>query len=192
MKNLPWSALAMCFDCEGTISLGRHNKTENGKPLSVQLDLTIVNTDERLMKWLMSNFGGRYYHRPTRDIRHKSCFRWRITGKSNKEKVLLGILPYLIIKEEQAKVALEFIRMPVHHRDWEARRVLMEACQKLNAKGPAPTTNTLDDLDGYATDCGSKIESELHGDMQRAPGVIQGGDEIPGLITCPPKQIGFE
>jgi hypothetical protein len=156
MKNLPWSALAMCFDCEGTISLGKHNKTEEGEPTSVQLDLTIVNTDERLMVWLMRHFGGRYYLRPAYSPKHKACFRWRVTGKANKEKVLLGILPYLIIKREQAVLALEFVRMPVHHRDWEERQRLMVACQKLNAKGPAQTTNTLD-----VPENGMKIESEL-------------------------------
>lgn len=175
MKNLPWSALAMCFDCEGTISLGRHNKTEDGEPASVQLDMTIVNTNERLVKWLLHHFGGRYYLRAAARPQHKPCFRWRITGKANKEKILLGILPHLIMKQEQAKIALEFVRMPAHHRDWDERFRLMELCQRLNTKGPAPTTNTLD-----CSETGQKIESELHSDVQNAPGVIQGGDKIPG------------
>lgn len=174
MKNLPWSALAMCFDCEGTISLGKHNKTKEGNVVSIQLDLTIVNTDERLIKWLVSNFGGRYYLRNRYCDRWKPSFRWRVTGKANKEKILLGILPYLICKKNQALLALDFIRMPAHERKPEKRLSLMIACQKLNAKGPALTTNTHDN-----PQTGLKIESEHYGDIVSAPLVTEGGDKIP-------------
>lgn len=168
----------MCIDCEGTLSLARHNKDREGKAISIQSDICAVNTDVRLMKWLIPNFGGRYYTRQSRDAEnHKISFVWRVTGKKNKENIILGILPYLIMKREQAKLLLEFLRIPGQN---PARRLeLMEACQKLNAKGPAQTTNTLDNPDN-----GLKIESELIGDYESAPDVNQGEDRILGTELC--------
>lgn len=164
MKSKNWSALAMCIDCEGTISLGKHNLTRQVP--NVGLDITIVNTDRRLMKWLIENFGGVYYHRPARNIKHKDCFMWRLTGKNNREHVLLGIIPHLIIKKEQAKLALEFLRLNGMHCP-EQRNDLMLKCQSLNAKGPTATTNTLDTLESV------KIESDLTSDSESAPLVIE-------------------
>jgi hypothetical protein len=58
MKALPWSALAMCIDCEGCISIS-HNKSQG----IYNQEISVVNTDRRLMDWLVSNFGGRYISR---------------------------------------------------------------------------------------------------------------------------------
>jgi hypothetical protein len=178
MKVLPWSVLAMCIDCEGCITIGfnRWKGTPNSNGI-YNMEISVINTDRRLMDWLVSNFGGRYTSSEHKDHPEwKIRYQWRVTGRNNREKVLLGIIPYLILKREQAKLALEFIRIPKYERNVEQRKELMLACKQLNTKGrPAPTTNTLD-----CSFSEQKIESELTGDRESAPGVIQGGDKIPG------------
>jgi hypothetical protein len=64
---------------------------------------------------------------------------------------------------------LDFLRMDIHERNPEKRYILAMQCQALNAKGPAQTTNTLDDSEDE-----SKIESELMGDHESAPPVTAG------------------
>lgn len=169
MKVLPWSALAMCIDCEGTISICIHNRPRGKEIRSVAADITVVNTDERLMKWLVSNFGGRYYTRPRRDPKHKIAMFWRLTGRANKERVLLGILPHLLMKRRQAELVLEYIRLGNAIVPEERYKLLLR-CQALNAKGPStPETNTSD-----CPQTGQKIESELVSDYESAPDVNPG------------------
>jgi hypothetical protein len=169
MKENKWPYLAGIIDGEGTISISRNGSTANYP--KVVLDITIVNTDERLMKWLITYFGGRYYMRNRQDSpKHKFSFFWRLTGKANKEKILLGILPYLVLKREQALLGLECLRLGFHERNPEARYELMLKCQALNKKGPStPETNTQE-----VPENGTKIESVLNGDIKSDPAVTQG------------------
>ena len=182
MRDLPWSALAMCIDCEGCISI--HFNSWKGTPNSngiYNMEIAVINTDLRLMEWLVSNFGGRYYSRSKNTPKEwKLSYQWRVTGRSNREKILLGILPYLLLKREQAKLAIEFIRIPKWGRAVDRRKELMIACKKLNARGPAQTTNTLDPIEQL-----EKIESELTGDRESAPAVTPGGNGIPDTQVSP-------
>lgn len=179
MKALPWSALAMCIDCEGCISICHGNSVSypagsNGR---YSMEISVRNTDRRLMDWLISNFGGRYQSTDQK-ADWKVSHLWRVTGRANREKILLGILPYLILKKEQALLALDFIRIPKFERQPERRHELMLACKKLNTRGrPAPTTNTLDNPES-----GLKIESDLASDNESALEVIRDGDKIPEVF----------
>ena len=172
-----WSYMAALIDGEGCISIYRrlsdgekytrvHKVKANTNPYNqFSMRVQITNTDLRLMKWLIANFGGVYYQKTQGTGKHKPAYEWRPKGRANVEKLLLGILPYMIIKPEQAKIGLEYIRMTItNERDPEKRNKLYERMRDLNRKGESVETNTLD-----CPENGQVIESDLMGDHERAP-----------------------
>ena len=93
------------------------------------------------MDWFVENFGGVVYKKKQALNPKKPVYQWFTKGGwKAQEKFLLSILPYLLIKREQALVALEFIRM-LRQEDVEKRKELWTRCGALN-RGESPTTNT--------------------------------------------------
>jgi hypothetical protein len=164
-----WSYMAAMIDGEGCISIYRrlsdgekytrvHKVKANTNPYNqFSMRVQITNTDLRLMKWLISNFGGVYYQKTQGTGKHKPAFEWRPKGRANVEKLLLGILPYMVIKPEQAKIALEYIRMTISgERNPDKREELYLRAKALNQKGECVETNTPD-----CPEDGQMIESDL-------------------------------
>ena len=82
------------------------------------------------------------------------------------KETLLAVLPYLVVKREQAVNLLEFVRLP---RDMnpEKRREFWERQAALNKRGIGVTTNMQDNPKN-----GLKIESGLAGDRESDPIVM--------------------
>jgi hypothetical protein len=104
------------------------------------------STDVKLTNWAVKFWGGssKLQKRKNAPPNARDIWRWRIHGHSKMEKFLLAIIPYLVIKIEQAKIMLEFVRM---HRKYapEKRLELVQKIQSLNVRGKnwkAPETNT--------------------------------------------------
>ncbi len=168
MDKTKWSYLAGLFDGEGCISIASrpHATTDkrNGKEVvwkRTSLQISIANTNPALMRWLISNFGGVFYTHEFDNQKWKTRFSWQPKGRKNRAEMLLGILPYLVLKSEQAILALEYIRLP-QGAEME-RNSLVERCRLLNQKGKSVTTNTLD------SEQSEMIESDLIGDNESAP-----------------------
>lgn len=121
--------------------------------------IQIANSNIELMKWLVRNFGGVYYSKPRHKENWKTGYTWRPKGRKNAETLLLGVLPYLVLKREQANLALEFIRLGFE-KNQSRRDELHLKCMELNRRGVSPTTNTFD------TEESVKIESGLIGDYE--------------------------
>jgi hypothetical protein len=169
-----WSFLAGIFDGEGSFTCWRtktraHDYEESGKVYdSFNVRLTIPNTSIQLMKWLVSNFGGTYSLKREATEKHKAAYEWRPKGLNNTKKMLLGILPYLVIKSEVAKLGLEWIDLP--YNSGEKREQIFQRLKVLNQKGPLSVeTNTLED----SITSESMIESDLIGDSKSGPVVTQ-------------------
>jgi hypothetical protein len=162
-----WSYLAAMVDGEGCIAIWRtkaraHDFATSGKTYgSFNLRIQIYNTSEVLMKWLVANFGGVYHSRIFESDKVKNSYNWRPKGEANTKKMLLGMLPYLVIKREQATLALEYIALPRNCPD--KREPLYQRIRQLNQKGKSVTTNTLE-----CSENGHKIESELTSDRESA------------------------
>jgi hypothetical protein len=163
---------AMAIDCEGCISISRVSAaTKIGTPYyNYNLKVSVVNTSLRLMRWLVRYFGGDFYEMSPGKLGKRQCFKWSCLGGHKKvEAFLLGILPYLLIKREQALTALEYVRMTGvenperRYQLWEKMKNLHQCDEDVES----PTTNMSDASED------AKIESELHGDMQSDPVVIQ-------------------
>lgn len=167
-----WSYLAGMVDGEGCIAIWRTNarahdfvtsrKTYNSFNLRIQ----IYNTSLELMKWLVANFGGTYHIRTHEKNEHKNSYNWRPKGENNTKKMLLGILPYLVIKREQAQLALKYIELPRNCP--EQREPIYQRIRQLNQKGKTVTTNTLN-----SSQTELKIESDLTRNGESAPVVTQ-------------------
>lgn len=163
-----WPYLAGILDGEGCICLYRAKRTDC---YHCSLQVMIYNTSLTLMKWLVKNVGGRYYTRSESGYGGKpgkTQYVWHPSGRKNREEFLLGVLPYLVIKVEQAKVALEFLRLGEQTKAPEIREQLVNKCRLLNRGEESVETNTLNDSFSE-----SKIESELVGDDESVPVVTQ-------------------
>lgn len=157
-----WPYLAGILDGEGTVCA---NKRSQG---DYQLQVAIYNTSATLMKWLIKHAGGRYYVRSYVSWNGKPGkihYMWMPSGKKNKEVFLLGVLPHLVVKTEQAKLAVEFLRLPYNSPSERAQ--IAQLLHSLNRE--SVTTNT---LEGSSETGESKIEPELTGDRESDPVVI--------------------
>ncbi len=179
------SYLGGLVDGEGNICIWRTEARAkdykvSGKTYgSFNLRLHIANTSLILMKWLVSNFGGSYHLKREATDKHATAYEWRPKGEGNTKRTLLAILPYLVIKREQAILALKYIELP--RVSPEAREPLYQRMRELNQKGPKTvTTNT-----SSCTENVQMIESELTGDRESAPDVNQGSE------TCPIPPEGW-
>lgn len=170
-----WSYLAGLMDGEGCISVSRqiNNYNNRGRSDYIQYGfrISVTNTNLKLMKWLISTFGGVYYTKREATKKHSTSYEWRPKGRGNNEEVLLGILPYLVIKLEQAKWGLQYVRLPDQGRKGpEEREKIYQRMRLLNQKGPLPETNTSDSSGDISE---LKIESDLTGDSKSALVVTQ-------------------
>lgn len=160
MKGRSLEYLAGIVDGEGCISIHcqkQHRSNRNGRCYPhYALGISVFQQDVRLMKWLVAHFGGQYY-KHSHVGEHSQGYSWHAPTGKDREQFILSLIPYLLLKQEQAKLALEYTRLN-GEKSPEKRRLLAEKCSALNQN--APTTNTPD------TSNEVKIESELHGDMQ--------------------------
>lgn len=168
--------LAAILDGEGCIFMGiqQHPYWKRGKSYSytqAYLVISIYQTDERLMKWLVSHYGGSYCQTPKKPKEGvRIGWRWLPSPGKLLEKFLLTVIPHLLLKKDQALLALGYVRLGSLKRGpgndnseiHQKRQELARRCSSLNRR-ESPEANTLNISNEV------KIESELHGDMQSAP-----------------------
>jgi hypothetical protein len=70
-----------------------------------RLKIAVNNTDPRMLLKLYNMFGGRLYAYPKR--KERQVYSWS-TQDSHATKVIAQVLPYLVVKKEQAAIALRF------------------------------------------------------------------------------------
>jgi hypothetical protein len=96
----------------------------------------------------------------------KDQYIWTLGSKGLVE-FLTAVSPFLKIKQEQAKLALEYLEgFQKNAPEW--RESCVRKMNDLNRKGKLVTTNT-----SSTSEKDVKIESELVGDDKRASEVIQ-------------------
>ena len=174
ISKTKWAYVAAMLEAEGHISITRHLQSygkEGKKYWLIDCKIGISNISIPLMDWLEENFGGSYRPGGQHNGR-RICYRWNLDKYHIQEKFLLGVLPYMLIKREQALLALEFVRMK-DVKNPKRRLEISVACQALNA-AESPTTNTPNkDVLPYpnVSDMAItlKIESELTGDRKSEP-----------------------
>lgn len=138
--KLTHAYIAGIMDGEGCISAAF---TPDGKPM---LRIRMGNNYAPLVRLFLSLYGG-WFHTKEAEGNTKEFYTWELTGKENREKFLLRVLPYLKTKRPQAKVALELVRLP-RTPNRKLRKKLCDVIRLLNTP---------------------KIQSVLVGDDESAP-----------------------
>ena len=162
MKSKNWSYLAGLFDGEGCAHIAEVKfndfKEDGSQKIGFRVDIHITMTNLSVIKWLVANFGGVYYTKEAPRSNWNTAYRWVPKGKKNKEELLLGMLPYLIVKRDIANVCLEFLRLEGICP--ETRKLLCDKARLLTKRGKSVETNTV------GSESSEKIESELIGNYE--------------------------
>lgn len=104
--EIAWTA--GIIDGEGCI--GIYSDRSKG-PDSHRLYLTVANTEERMLVRLKTLWGGDYRLQKRRTSAHHRCvWAWRMHDRAA-GRFLEVVLPYLVVKKEQAEIALEFVSL---------------------------------------------------------------------------------
>lgn len=113
-ENLPeidFARLAAFIDGEGHIGIGRCRelRDHNGR-VNYKMWLCIANTDPRLMIWLRRFVVGNFYvHRSDRRGGRYPLYEWTVRSQEAVD-LLSRLLPYFVMKRDQAELAIEFGR----------------------------------------------------------------------------------
>lgn len=127
--------MAGIIDGEGSIMI-------NGSNHKQQSVVSVANTSELLIKWIVTHFGGHTNIEYSENVNHKNRYWWRLYGYSMKP-FLESILPYLVIKKPQAELMLELFKilLPIGGRShptdeyWIARDEFVDKMHQLNKRG---------------------------------------------------------
>lgn len=157
--------LAAYIDGEGCISTCvAYSKKEKWAHPSLYIELSVHNTDPRLVDWCQKRWGGRIYRTTHTNKAWMDSYGWKVTCKQAMA-ILETCLPYFIIKREQAELAIALERTKakwgrngapdhVHAKRWEIRNQLSQ----LKGKNARMKIKHPDQVDG------SYIEQERPSD----------------------------
>lgn len=129
------------MDGEGYIGLRREHQRSHDyySPL-----VTVTNTRLLMLTHLrqLTKLGltSQSTHRP--NFKHRQGFVWALRVKEQKE-LLPIILPYLVVKREQAELLIEYLNLPLGHNTHgvsndlaSTRAAIFSELAELNHKGP--------------------------------------------------------
>lgn len=122
------------FDGEGWITLNRRVKP-NSDHIQYQLFVGVGMVYKPIIEALQSSFGGNIFIKktsPAQSERTRTGFLW--TASSNPaEEFLTKVVPFLIVKREEAELAIEFQQHMRHHRQAHTLRYRPELREEFMA-----------------------------------------------------------
>lgn len=128
------------IDGEGSIMIIKTASPSTLRKHTFILKVVIANTNRQLVDWVKLHFGGDISCQIPKKIVEKPIFYWRVTAKQA-YNFLLQIEPYLIIKNNQAKLALEFQKdrgkgkTKLSDNEWQVNETQRLTMKELNKKG---------------------------------------------------------
>ena len=136
--------VAGVVDSDGCIGICRKKRT-NGYGIVYSARLSVTNTDQPLVDWLKSEFGGFISIRKKAQEHHKTTYTW-IISEQKMAVVLRQLLPYLRIKGRQAALLIElkegmenlanrqgpWREQRVHSEEMDRREAIYEQIKVLN------------------------------------------------------------
>ena len=147
MKKVDKAYIAGVIDSDGCIGSSKvTGRTCSGK--SYRPYLVVLQRDPQIINWLNERFVGcvDVVKRKKTDGRILSYIRWTVVGK--KLAVLLNqVIPYLVLKQEQAKTAVEMIEKGLsgslqgRKKNMEKMHSIQFSCHNriINLNSPATT-----------------------------------------------------
>lgn len=100
--------VAGLLDGEGTIAIAKQKPNSGSKSIKYILKIHITNTHLGVLLQCQKQFGGYICSKTHYYYRRKACYEWVLLVSKAKE-FLKAILPYLVIKKEQAELGLSFL-----------------------------------------------------------------------------------
>jgi len=144
MEEINWARLAMAIDGEGSISIAKQVKRDAIRhyPYQYSLLVSVYNTNYILVDWVQYHFGASIAKTDRRVNNHKAEYAAYFRGQ-DAALVIENVMPYLLLKQEQAEVALEFQstvraygnRTPLSPETLDYREQLYLKMKSLNKRG---------------------------------------------------------
>jgi LAGLIDADG endonuclease len=134
MKVKNKAYMAGVIDAEGCLYIGKQEEHRTKGSYNYSVVISVTNNCERLMKWIVYNFGGTYIKASGKS------FRWLATNQKHISSFLDLIYPYLNVKKSQASVLYEYISLNGAH-DPKRRENLYLKCKAIKSQ-ECVTTNS--------------------------------------------------
>ena len=135
------SYIAGFFDGEGSITIHENGKpSPRGKVPNHTLQVSIGNTDPRVLGWIHRNFRGSLIVRKTVKPNHRQVTQWTIRAAAALP-FLEAIKPFVRMKIEQVNLAIAFQKTkyrhntPVAHEEVVWREGQRQLIRELNGRG---------------------------------------------------------
>jgi len=102
--------LAGMIDADGTITLTK-TKNNSRNTSYIYPKVMIYNTNENLMKWIVSKLGGKYIIsvKKGHGKAKKDCYRYDVYGREKQIAFLEKIIPFMIIKKDRATLVKKYL-----------------------------------------------------------------------------------
>lgn len=124
--------IAGFFDGEGTITLRKARRKTDPSRYSISPFLIVGNTHEGVINWLRETTGIGIVYGGTKPFKDYWARTWRWQVISNQARVLLvDLLPYLIIKKEEAEIVINFPKMEKRRFDEAIYQKQVECLQTI-------------------------------------------------------------
>lgn len=107
-----WRYLAGLWDGEGCVGICCVRQKRKDGTYSVYWDLRLMlsNTSEKLIRSLLEEFGGNaHFGSKVYPYAKKIANQWKVQNSRHSLHILRNILPFLRYKDEEAKLAIEFL-----------------------------------------------------------------------------------
>lgn len=160
--------MAGIIDGEGCICMTKGYASQTASGYSYKIRLTVCNTSIVLLDWLVENFGGNYTAKKLAEgmeLTHAQSYNWNLHCEQA-GKLLNMVTPYLVIKKQQAQLALAYRKIQqLDFRGCPGRCVVPKQLREeiflmsklLNRRGPESVETNTPDVSSLLM----KIESEL-------------------------------
>lgn len=106
IKTTDISWAAGIIDGEGSIFI---RSAKHWAGLVIRVGMTHLPTLKKLQSLFGGNIGNAY--RSKKNISHKDLYTWEVNS-TNQINCLEKLYPYLITKQNQARIALEYLKLP--------------------------------------------------------------------------------
>ena len=105
-----WDMFAKLIDAEGSILLKTSNTGTSIGKVSPRVTMTQSDKGLALLEWLADNYGGSIDRCYKGDVKRLGTYQWQVVAVDAVEILLERSEPYYLLKQRQARLALDFIR----------------------------------------------------------------------------------